>query len=507
MINAIVIDQVNYVNTGLTDDFLLNHKGAKYLSVWDTSITKIPASIVDLTELKTFNLSGCANLKELPDLSKPKQLTKLNLSRCASLSTLPELPNNLERLYLSGCANLKELPDLSKFVQLKRLYLSGCDKLEFTPELKKILSALEEGRCKVHYPDHFNPKIFTQIAEDRLLKVIKRYNGQENSEPSEIIPVQDESQGIKKLFNRFLTEKVDVRSNKISSMAKALELTESAEPFLNFIEKEENLRNLSWINKLADNYLVACINQPVLGFFVINSFIDIAEKEKFSDKVMSAKPLFALAGINEIIAGNRLGEEVQAEAGNVLLIELHKQLLNEKIIQEPWLGVPTKIAYAETVKSFVEKEGVKSALTELKTKIINLTTEQCVDLLCSPSGIDNQHQNAWAETAFPKNKEIKEIKDTFTRKYDEALNSNQPSNSDKDSTEDEEMKKYEILKGLTASKDADITNKIVELTKIELEKEGKVAELQASPAVSSIRKRGAEELVKNLEKSSKKSRE
>ena len=471
MINAIVIDQVNYVNTGLTDDFLLNHKGAKYLSVWDTSITKIPASIVDLTELKTFNLS-----------------------RCASLSTLPELPNNLERLYLSGCANLKELPDLSKFVQLKRLYLSGCDKLEFTPELKKILSALEEGRCKVYYPDHFNPKIFTQIAEDRLLKVIERYNDQENIEPSEIIPAQDESQGIKKLFNRFLTEKVDERSNKIRSMAKALEITESAESFLNFIEKEENLKNLSWINKLADNYLVACINQPVLGFFVINSFIDIAEKEKFLDKVMSAKPLFALAGINEIIAGNRLGEEVQAEAGNILLIELHKQLLNEKIIQEPWLVVPTKIAYAETVKSFVEKEEVKSALNELKTKITNLTIEQCVDLLCSPSGIDNQHQNAWAETAFPENKVIKEIKDTFKIKYDEALNSNQPSNSDKDSAEEAEMKKYKILQDLTASKDADITNKIVELTKIELEKEGKAPKVQPTPSSENICKVTAKEV-------------
>jgi hypothetical protein len=78
--------------------------------------------------------------------------------------------------------------------------------------------------------------------------------------------------------------------------------------------------------------------------------------------------------------------------------------LNEKIIQEPWLGVPTKIAYAETVKSFIEKEEVKSALTELKTKITNLTTEQCADLLCSPSGIDNQHQNAWVEISFPENK-------------------------------------------------------------------------------------------------------
>ena len=34
MINAIVIDQVSYVNTGLTDDFLLNHKGAKEIYFW-----------------------------------------------------------------------------------------------------------------------------------------------------------------------------------------------------------------------------------------------------------------------------------------------------------------------------------------------------------------------------------------------------------------------------------------------------------------------------------------
>jgi len=51
MINAIVIDQVSYVNTGLTDDFLSNHKGAKEIYFWDASITKIPASITDLTKL------------------------------------------------------------------------------------------------------------------------------------------------------------------------------------------------------------------------------------------------------------------------------------------------------------------------------------------------------------------------------------------------------------------------------------------------------------------------
>ena len=505
----ICIDNTDYDEPELTDKFFLKHTNATFISINDPLIKKIPESIAELKHLTNLILNGCKNLSALPKL--PDNIRRLYLSGCESLETLPDSISSLKNLtsiFLVNCKSLKTFPlDPNDFKSLTYIDLIGCDNLMVTTELIKNLNTSEENMAQVHYPVHFNPKIFTQIAEDRLLKVIERYNDQENIEPSEIIPAQDESQGIKKLFNRFLTEEVDVRSNKTSSMAKALELTESAEPFLNFIEKEENLKNLSWINKLADNYLVACINQPVLGFFVINSFIDIAEKEKFLDKVMSAKPLFALAGINEIIAGNRLGEEVQAEAGNILLIELHKQLLNEKIIQEPWLGVPTKIAYAETVKSFVEKEEVKSALNELKTKITNLTIEQCVDLLCSPSGIDNQHQNAWAETAFPENKVIKEIKDTFTRKYDEALNSNQPSNSDKDSNEEAEMKKYKILQDLTASKDADITNKIVELTKIELEKEGKVAELQASPAVSSIRKRGAEELVKNLEKSSKKSRE
>ena len=71
-----------------------------------------------------------------------------------------------------------------------------------TTELIKNLNTSEENMVQVHYPVHFNPKIFTQIAEDRLLKVIERYNGQENIEPSEIIPAQEESQGIKKLFNR-----------------------------------------------------------------------------------------------------------------------------------------------------------------------------------------------------------------------------------------------------------------------------------------------------------------
>ena len=544
---TIRIDDIDYNETKLTDEFFLKHSNATFISISDHLIKEVPESIAGLKHLEHLYLSGCKSLEKLPDLSNLKELTNLDLSG-TNLKTPPEFPNTLRRLDLIECVNLKTLPaSIVNLKELKLLYLSGCENLEtlsdsisslkkltsislknckslktfpaldpndfksltsidlrgcdnlmVTTELIKNLNTSEEDMVHVLYPTHFNPKIFTQIAEDRLLKVIERYNGQENIEPSEIIPAQDESQGIKKLFNRFLTEEVDERSNKISSMAKALEITELAEPFLNFIEKEENLKNLSWINKLADNYLVACINQPVLGFFVINSFIDIAEKEKFSDKIMSAKPLFALAGINEIIAGNRLGEEVQAEAGNVLLIELHKQLLNEKIIQEPWLGVTTKIAYAETVKSFVEKEEVKSALTELKTKITNLTTEQCADLLCSPSGIDNQHQNAWAETAFPKNEGIKEIKDTFKRKYDEAINSNQPSNSNEDAEiRAAEMEKYKVLQDLTASKDADITNKIVELTKIELEKEGKALKVKPTPSSENISRVTAEEAQGN----------
>ena len=91
----------------------------------DLAELKLPASLETLEihgqiedlpsplpkSLKKLDLSGCAALKKLPDLSQYQKLEKLYL-RNTGLASLPKLPGNLQRLDLSGTGirALEKLP-------------------------------------------------------------------------------------------------------------------------------------------------------------------------------------------------------------------------------------------------------------------------------------------------------------------------------------------------------------------------------------------------------------
>ena len=62
-------------------------------------LAKIPASLGNLTQLRTLDLSYCPKLTSLPDLSKLQNLETLNLHGCTGLSARPEWLNQLPR----GC--------------------------------------------------------------------------------------------------------------------------------------------------------------------------------------------------------------------------------------------------------------------------------------------------------------------------------------------------------------------------------------------------------------------
>lgn len=142
--------------------------------------------------------------------------------------------------------------------------------------------------------------------------------------------------GIDQLLERFLTEGIDQRIDAEGNLkTKAEKIAKSTEPFLDFIEN--NPQHLPWINEASKPYIDACINQPVWGFFEINSLIQLVKEEKFLDKVTSAKTLFTYEGIKSIVVTNNPGDTYQVEAGNLLLIDLHQQLLNANIIQKPWM--------------------------------------------------------------------------------------------------------------------------------------------------------------------------
>uniref|UniRef100_A0A2N9EHP6 TIR domain-containing protein n=1 Tax=Fagus sylvatica TaxID=28930 RepID=A0A2N9EHP6_FAGSY len=111
-------------------EFVGNMECLQDLSLQGIAITELPSSVERLTGLRTFILKNCKNLVCLPNtFCSLKSLETLNLSGCSKLGDLPE---NLGILEAPFC-NLKSLENLDLF---------GCSKLDDLPENLGILEGL-----------------------------------------------------------------------------------------------------------------------------------------------------------------------------------------------------------------------------------------------------------------------------------------------------------------------------------------------------------------------------
>jgi Leucine-rich repeat (LRR) protein len=108
----------------------------------------LPDSIVHLSQLKTFRLWACHKLENLPmEFGKLQSLVQLDLSSCSQLRCLPDSIVHLSQLQtfqLSECHNLENLPmEFEKLESLVELDLSGCDQLGCLPDSIVHLSQLK----------------------------------------------------------------------------------------------------------------------------------------------------------------------------------------------------------------------------------------------------------------------------------------------------------------------------------------------------------------------------
>ncbi len=87
---------------------------------------------------------------------------------------------------------------------------------------------------------------------------------------------------------------------------------------------------------------------------------------------------------------------------------MHKILVGNKTLKEPWLGVPGSIAYVDSIKPFLTEERIREVTEEVESKIISLTEDELVEIIC-----ETQHNKAWGEICFPK--EVKEIKEIYAK--------------------------------------------------------------------------------------------
>ncbi|XP_059455282.1 disease resistance protein RUN1-like [Corylus avellana] len=124
-----------------------------HIDVGDTGIDELPSSIGYLIGVKTLNMGGCRNLKNLPDsIHKLQLLENLFLNKCTSIKELPSSLVNLvglEKLHLNDCINFMNLPNgIYQLQHLESLNLSNCKQLQEILELPPNVKYVEASGCE-----------------------------------------------------------------------------------------------------------------------------------------------------------------------------------------------------------------------------------------------------------------------------------------------------------------------------------------------------------------------
>jgi ankyrin repeat protein len=291
--------------------------------------------------------------------------------------------------------------------------------------LIEILSKTTDERVK----DGLRPlikDITVLIPELKLEAAIESYK---TINPDQSVP---RPRAIKTLLDRFLKEKIGQRGeSQQEPIEETLEkIANSTKPVLEaFVQKPNYLK---WADEIAKAYaLDGCVNQPVRGWLEISAWLSIAQAPEIIDKIEASKHLRVLDKMDNYVT-KKLAKEansrmagVEVEAGNALFREVHKKLLSNKDISEPWPGVPNSIAYERTITTWLTKGRIEEAYEEAKATLRQSPKEVANYLARS------HHSGTWGLVAFPK--ELEEIDKKYVEEIEkmESLSGNSAEGSEK----------------------------------------------------------------------------
>ncbi len=275
--------------------------------------------------------------------------------------------------------------------------------------LLKILSKTTDERVK----EGLRPLITDTTILIPQLKLEAAIESYKTINPDQSVP---RPRAIKTLLDRFLTEKIDQRGeSQQEPIEEALEkIANSTKPVLEAFFQEPNY--LKWADEIAKAYALAgCVNQPVRGWQEISAWLSIAQALDTIDKIKASKHLMVLDKMDyvtkKLVKESNSGmARVEVEAGNALFRQVHKKLLLNKDISEPWPGVPNLIAYEGTITTWLTKKRIEEAYEEAKATLRQKPKEVASYLARS------HHSGTWGLVAFPK--ELEEIDKKYVEKME-----------------------------------------------------------------------------------------
>ena len=231
----------------------------------------------------------------------------------------------------------------------------------------------------------------------RLSAVLKEYH--------ESNPDADKILFITPLLKEVLTEELNQRGG-------ILNILKDVTPVLEIWEN--HLHHLRISNEVASLNIDGCVNQPITIWNEISALASIENAPTILGKMEGLKHLFVLELIKDYVGEKFNGRNLEVEAENVLLREVHKIINNAGEIQTQWLGVPTQIAYADTVRSWATPQRINYFHQYIKEKVLDKTPFELVEKLPQSGYCD-----VFADIAFPQ--ELSDLERNYQSQKGELL--------------------------------------------------------------------------------------
>ena len=167
-----------------------------------------------------------------------------------------------------------------------------------------------------------------------------------------------------------------------------------------------------------------CVNQPVAGLVEIANMAFIDSFPTIPQKLEKCKILIALnlilINIKEFKtpSGDMIGDRIQVELSNALLIEVHKRLLTQNLITENWRAIPESIAFMDLVKSFITEENIEKASKIIINQALKIPLHEVAEFI-----IKEPFHEFWLSQTLTKEQRTEMMKPYFeiSKEIDELV--------------------------------------------------------------------------------------